>query len=77
MGEQEGHRIEPGTPSEIETSLAFLRAGGSLETWTVDVHELFTAASRACGWTPTPGWTCTRVSRSCAGSTFAPPTTSP
>jgi hypothetical protein len=42
VGEQEGHRIERGTASEIETSLAFLRAGGSLETWTVDVHELFT-----------------------------------
>lgn len=42
VGEQEGKRIEPGTPSEIETSLAFLRAGGSLETWTVSVHDLFT-----------------------------------
>ncbi|MFT7519614.1 MAG: hypothetical protein ACI9MC_001756 [Kiritimatiellia bacterium] len=31
-----------GDPSKIETALAFLRAGGDLETMTVETAELFT-----------------------------------
>lgn len=32
-------------PSRIETALAFIRAGGDFETWTVDMKEFFTLLS--------------------------------
>ncbi|MEN0064678.1 MAG: hypothetical protein AAGA48_21210 [Myxococcota bacterium] len=35
----------PSDPSRIETALAFIRAGGDQQTWTVDTDELFTLLS--------------------------------